>query len=132
MAYFSWSVSTGSLNVAANWSQPDPENPTVPGPNDYAEFQGSGTLLGSADVGQSEIDGSFTLEGILDLVQGIAIGYADAGTLTINDGGSLGTGYLNIGQLSAGNGTLKVLDGSVNAARTALARACQGRGGEAM
>ena len=47
MATFTWLAVSGDLDSTSNWSQPDPNNPVLPGVSDNAIFDATGTVFGS-------------------------------------------------------------------------------------
>jgi T5SS/PEP-CTERM-associated repeat protein len=88
---FLWYGGSGDLGVASNWSQPDPQNPVIPGGADHVFFNaGSGTLSGSGtyyDV--SFWGGDFSLMGNISAASAGISGVGGPASVTIENGGSL-------------------------------------------
>jgi fibronectin-binding autotransporter adhesin len=127
MATFTWYGGSGDLGDANNWSESPPVRdpvtgqiiPFVPGPDDQAEIDGSGTLTGSLEVAVATVAGNFTLDAVsitavLDFEDEGAITF-DSGTLNVfgnplgNEdigGDSTGSFTQNGGDNSIGSGLL--------------------------
>src|SRR5689334_20014428 len=76
----------GALDNPLSWTQPDPQNPVVPGILDSAIIPGGGLLTGSLSVFDVRFDGLAELSGA---ISALSITIDVGAELTINPGGSL-------------------------------------------